>query len=462
MEQQSKDKSKKSKKARSGQAQNTIAVKRKGPTEIQISGNGRYSIKDIVHATLSGIPKGTFASMGGALGSALGGPGGGMIGGAMGKGLSMLTGYGEYILNDIVHRSGAPAVADPNTARRIVHSEFITDLASPSVPANFTVGQTFYVNPGDSTCFPWLAPIAQRFAKYKFQQLVFEFRSTTSEYSTNSAMGSVVVAPNYNPIAPAPLSKPQMEAMTGAVSSKPSNSLLAGVECASRNGGNPERWVRNPSVNTPTQLTDLCDFYVASSGLAASAGTVLGELWVHYTVDLFEPYLPPSGASDVPGGSVVLVNTAGSNVASCFGNIGVSGTSFVDNFGLTGFAARCFTRYVGAPPDSQPYVLSVDAGTPGRLWFGRAGKYILRTTVRTGTAFTSQTGACWTYLFSDVNATLSKPSGSSESGSTQQVFAEHWITVPAAGTSLTYTYNAVGWGTAPNTNTVTTLFEVVQ
>lgn len=463
MEKQASDKTKKSKKAKAGgKSQNTIAVKRKGPTEIQITGNGRYSIKDIVHATLSGIPKGTFASMGSALGTAVGGRGGGMIGGAMGEGLSFLTGYGDYILNDIVHRQGAPAVADPNSARRIVHSEFIGDLSSPAIPASFTIGQTLTVNPGDPVVFPWLSPIAQRFAKYKFQQLVFEFRSTTSAYSTNSAMGTVVLAPGYNPIAPPPSSKPMMEAMTGAVSSKPSNSLLAGVECSNRNGGNPERWVRNPSTNTPTQLTDLCDFYIATSGLAAGANTVLGELWVHYTVDLFEPYLSPSSASETPGGAVVVVNTAGSNIGSCFGSIGVSGTSFADSFGLTGFAARCLTRYAGEPPDSQSYVLSVDTGTPGRLWFGRAGKYILRTRITTQTAFTSQTGACWTYLLSDTSATLTKPAGSTESGSTFQIVAEHWITIPNAGTSILYTYNSVGWGTAPTIANATTHFEIVQ
>lgn len=462
MDQNSSDKKKKSKKAKQSGGQNVIAIKRKGPTEIQVKGNGRYSIKDIVHATLSGIPKGTFASMGGALGGALGGPGGAMIGGAMGKGLSMATGYGEYILNDIVHRQGGPVMADPNTARRISHSEFISDLVSPAVPANFTVGQTFAVNPGDSICFPWLAPIAQRFAKYKFQQLIFEFRSTTSEYSTNSAMGSVVVAPGYNPIAPAPINKPSMEAMTGAVSSKPSNSLLAGVECAQRNGGNPERWVRNPSVNTPTQLTDLCDFYVATSGLAAAANTTLGEVWVHYTVDLFEPYYPPVTTTGTSGSSVITINTAGNNIAQCFGNIGTTGSTFVDSFGVPGNAARMFSRYAGQPPDSAVYVVSVDTATAGRLWFGRAGKYVLRTKINTASAFTSQTGACWTFLFSDTAATLVKPAGAAESGSTSQVFAEHWITIPSAGTSLTYTYNSVGWGVAPNVSAVTTTLEIVE
>lgn len=440
---------KKKSKANTG---NEIAIRRKGPTDIKIVGQGGYSLREILHAALSAVPKGTFSAVGSSIGGALGGAPGAIIGGGLGKGLAAFTGYGEYILNDIISREGGVRKPEPNTARRIVHSEFIRDINSPGT--NFTLGTTLAVNPGDGTVFPWLAPIAQRFTKYKFQQLVFEYRSTTSEYSANSALGSVILAPNYNPIAAPPSTKPMMESMTGAISSKPSNSLLCGVECATRSGGNPERWVRSPSSPVVSQLTDICDLYVATSGLAATSGTALGELWVHYTVDLFEPYYSPSSVYGT-GGQKVLISTTGNNIASGFGNIGLSGNTFTDS-STPGLAAVCFSAYAGQPPSTVAYVVSLDTTTPGRIWFGRAGLYQLNTKLTTATAFSAQSGACWTFAFSDTAATLTKPAGASESGSFFQAICEHVISIPNPGTYLQYTYNSVGWGTAPNTSSATT------
>lgn len=419
-------------------------------TKAKVKGSGAYNVGGALKSAMQAIPRGTFQAMGGAAGASLGGPIGGLLGGALGKGLSMFSGYGEYIFNDIIHRDGeAIRKPDPNTARRISHSEFITDIKSPG--SGFSITNTLTVNPGDDGVLPWFAPIAQRFAKYRFKQLIFEYRSNTSEYSSNAAMGTVILAPNYNPIAPPPGSKTAMESMTGAVSHKPSNSLLCGIECSTRDNGNPERWVRNPSVNTVSQLTDLCDFYVATSGLASVAGTTLGELWVHYTVDLYEPYFSPTQSLGAPGQSA-LISTAGNNIGSNFGNIGLTGNVATDVTGV-GLSSQILTTYSGLPPTTVSYVLSLDTGTAGRLWFGRAGTYSLSCNCTTATAFTSQTGACWNFLLSDTAATLVRRFGNNEAAGTSGVRTEHIITIKQPGTLLTYNYNGVGWGTAPNTAT---------
>lgn len=42
---------------------NEIAIRRKGPTDIKIVGQGGYSLREILHAALSAVPKGTFGAL---------------------------------------------------------------------------------------------------------------------------------------------------------------------------------------------------------------------------------------------------------------------------------------------------------------------------------------------------------------------------------------------------------------
>lgn len=419
---------------------------------IQVRGQGGYTLKEIVHKVMSALPKGTFASVGSAVGGMIGGPSGAMLGNAAGKGLAMATGYGDYILNDIVHRSGGIPKADPNIARRVVHSEFIQDITSPGTP--FTVGVNLAVNPGDPNVFPWLAPIAQRFAKFKFSQLIFEFRSSSSDYSTGSSLGTVILAPNYNPLAPAPATKAAMEAMTGAVSAKPSNGMYAGIECSS-GSGNPIRWIRNPALNTISQLTDICDFYVATSGLSAASATTLGELWVHYAVDLFEPYYSPTLAL-ASVGSMVRLTSADLKLYNTngWGNATPSACSWTDINTSAPAALQCYVG-PGQPPVNKSYLFSLqsDAATgTGVLWFGRPGLYLLESSQPNVVNFTATATDLWTYTISDASATLTKVYADNALAAVSYAKTSWKILILQPGTALTTVYNSTGNGATASSN----------
>jgi len=417
--------------------------------QLVAKGQGAYTLKEVAHRVLSMLPRGTFQAAGGAIGGAFGGPKGAALGSQVGRGLSIATGYGDYILNDIVHKAGGVPRMDPNTARTISHCEFIADVLAPASASVYNVQRTLLLNPGDETAFPWLAPIAQRFAKYKFRQLIFEFRSSSSDYAAGTALGTIILAPNYNPIAPAPGTKTAMESLSGAVSAKPSNGIYAGIECAAPN---PVRWVRNPSVNAQTQLTDLADFYVATSGLSAPTGTALGELWVHYTVDLYEPYYAPTLALASPGAAVLIQPTNALNQYqnNGWGNFGATGTmGFVDLNPQIPVASSCIIT-AGAPPSSRAYLFGFDSTRTKNdtIWFGRPGVYLLACSATNLTAFTATAGDMYsvtnnnpTFIFERLQSDLVT---TTNNGSVLL-----WrVTITEANTSMTTTLSSLWTGAA--------------
>lgn len=405
--------------------------------QLVAKGQGAYTLKEVAHKVLSMLPRGTFQAAGGALGGAFGGPKGAALGSQIGRGLSIATGYGDYILNDIVHKAGGVPRMDPNTARTISHCEFIADVLAPANASVYNVQRVLQLNPGDDVAFPWLAPIAQRFAKYKFRQLIFEFRSSSSDYAAGTALGTIILAPNYNPIAPAPGSKTAMESLSGAVSAKPSNGIYAGIECANPN---PARWVRNPSVNTQTQLTDLADFYIATSGLSAPTGTALGELWVHYTVDLFEPYYAPSQALAQPGAAVLFQPSATTNLFTTggWGNFGpATGMLFTDlNPDITVASSVILTN--GAPPNSRTYLFGIDTSRTRNdtIWFGRVGRYLMTSSMACITPFTVASGDMFAFGGSSSSLLIERIGADIVSTGNDNITMVFRVTVTEANSSL--------------------------
>jgi hypothetical protein len=309
----------------------------------KIAGKGGYYTDRILPVARRLIPDGTFANAGNFLGSNAGrmlgagigasGPAG-FVGGKLGKGLgsaiSRLVGFGDYTVlsNTLFKESMAlpPGEAVPNFgvlghATRVRHREFVTDVYVPAVPANF-VNLPFTVNPGDSYTFPWLARLARQYQQYKFEGLVFEFKTLSSDITAGGALGAVIMASNYDVVQPLFPDKLHMENSQYAVSAKPSCSQIHTMECAPEATANKLYYVRSDGIpESPSQdnrFYDLAKFQLATSGLPGTAGTVLGELWVSYDVSLYKPLIDDS----IVGGVVIGSGSgAGSGPTSVFGPV---------------------------------------------------------------------------------------------------------------------------------------------
>jgi hypothetical protein len=274
------------------------------------------------------------------VGGLIGGVGGSLIGlgdqGAevgrwMGAGAADITGWGAgpyTVANNIVNEgalSGVPSFgpSDANTVT-VTHKEFVCDIFGPELAGTFQ-NQTFSLNPGLQTTFPWLSQIASNFDEYSFGQLMFTYRSTVTDFvANNGQVGSVIMATQYNPD-DAPFAQKQ-DAMEydGAVSGKCSHDIIAGVECdPSKNSGSQGKYVRAgpPPQNEDIKTYDLGTLNVAiSNAPVAFQNQALGELWVSYTVQLRKPRFFVSRALNLPTDVFVgrsASASAGTRLADC-------------------------------------------------------------------------------------------------------------------------------------------------
>jgi len=276
---------------------------------------------------LSYVPYGQV--LGTAIGGAAYGPVGAAVGGVVGSGVQSLirhvTGFGDYEVSQNFFTTNQDAVPDfSNDARCtiVTHREYIMDVVtgpiSVGTSTNFNLN-TFAINPGLNTTFPWLNQIAANYEEYVVQGMLFEFKtnSATAVSSTNTALGTVILATQYNSLAPDFVNKQQMENYDFAQSAVPSESILHAIECDPKKtvtGG--KFYVRAP-LDAPgdVRLYDIGKFSIATQGMQRT-NTTLGELWVTYKICFLKPRL---GMTTFAPSHVRIDPTTFDPVASPFG-----------------------------------------------------------------------------------------------------------------------------------------------
>jgi putative flippase GtrA len=94
--------------------------------------------------------------------------------------------------------------------------------------------------------------------------------------------------------------KQEMENTQYATSGKPSINIIHPIECAHGLNNINSYFVNTTAVPSGKDIRfyDLGTFQIATQGLSASAGQVLGELWVSYEVCLYKPILSPSSTAN--------------------------------------------------------------------------------------------------------------------------------------------------------------------
>jgi hypothetical protein len=242
------------------------------------------------------------SSIGGDIGSALGGyvaPGiGSVLGRAAGSGLgylfSKLTGHGDYkIVSNTLSLPGSPVPSFGENCIRIRHKEYLGDVYGST---GFVLA-SYDINPGLSAAFPWLSSIAANYQEFAFAGLVYSFVSTSADAlnSTNTALGKVLLATDYNPLNPSFTTPTQMLATEYSNYGKPADSIMHAVECSAKMRPTLWQFVRTAGVppGADERLYDLGNFQIASQGMQATAN--IGGLWVTYDVILCKPVVAPAG-----------------------------------------------------------------------------------------------------------------------------------------------------------------------
>jgi len=244
----------------------------------------------------------------GALGSMLG-----PVGAGLGSLASKVMGFGDYApqgfkvsKNSISMGNDPPEVANFKGRDVIVkHREYLGDIYTAdndATPGNFSI-QGYPLNPGISTTFPWLSTIAQNFEQYELAGVLFEFKSTSADAlnSTNTALGTVIMATQYDSVKLPFQNKLQMENHEFASSCKQSCSMLHAIECLPTQNTLNTLYTRIGAVpsGADPRMYDFGTFYIATVGSQAF-GVNIGELWVTYDVILKKPELADaSGTSSL-------------------------------------------------------------------------------------------------------------------------------------------------------------------
>lgn len=238
--------------------------------------------------------------------------------------MDVVKGFGAYTsLGNIDYGNSPPVVKNSKAGGFIVrHREFITDV--PSSVA--FVSAQYPLNPGLAQTFPWLSQIANQFEEWVPRGMLFEYKTTSSDAvvatNANAALGSVILATEYNPYNGAFASKVQMENYEWAVSTKPSRSLIHEVECAKAQNPLGVYYVRNQAVPSgqDQRFFDLGLFQIASVGMQSN-NALCGELWCTYEIEFRKPRLNVGGTED---SSTEMdhfqVSTATANVTHLLGN----------------------------------------------------------------------------------------------------------------------------------------------
>jgi len=214
--------------------------------------------------------------------------------------LRTIRGQGDYTVssNTIASRSTStmggeivPQFTNVGRGMRVTHREYLGDISSSSSANTFNL-TSYPINPGISTSFPWLSIIAQNFDQWCPNGVVYSFKSTSAEYNgSTQALGTVILATDYDITDPSYASKVEMENSEFCVSCKTSMSVLHPVECAKDE--RPIKTLKVRSTATPTdnkQWYDLGNFQIATTGIAGTSVNI-GELWVTYDITFYKEQL---------------------------------------------------------------------------------------------------------------------------------------------------------------------------
>lgn len=227
----------------------------------------------------------------------------GDAGGWLGDKFGTLFGLGAYEVrkNSLTLPMGVdpPSMHTRSGDTIIAHREYITDIVTSATPGAFNL-QSFAINPGLNSTFPWLSEIASSYEEYEMLGCVFEFKTTSSDAlnSTNTALGYVMQATNYNAAAPVFTNKLSMLNTQYSTDCKPSISCLHPIECDPHYNPMMSQYIRSGAVpaGQDQKTYDLGLYQIATGGMQA-ASVVIGELWVTYQVALRKPiYGPQLGA----------------------------------------------------------------------------------------------------------------------------------------------------------------------
>jgi len=205
----------------------------------------------------------------------------------------------------------------------ITHSEYIG-----AVPGSTGFSSVQYpVNPGTTTVFPWLANIAGNYDRYHWRKLQFYFVPAAA----TSTKGRIALSWSYDALQPLPLNSQQAFSMTpndetsvwsdATINIPPRRhpeplyvrqlGSSSNVEAISRTTATAFQDLKTTDMGALFVTTNLC-----------TDSSTIGELYVHYEVELLDPtFNPNTGFGEVYNASGLTIANVFPSTSSIIGSI---------------------------------------------------------------------------------------------------------------------------------------------
>lgn len=176
---------------------------------------------------------------------------------------------------------------------RIKFREYLGDVRTHPTTVGAWYNVPYTLNAANQQTFPWLSTLAMNYEQWQPNGIIFEFRSTATEYSTSANLGSVVMATDYDYSDTDYATKLEALNSAYAMESKVSADVqMHGVECMP--SSNPTRIFycsNSTAVPAGTSVHEyfLGKFQIATSGSSAAANSVVGSLYINYDITFRKP-----------------------------------------------------------------------------------------------------------------------------------------------------------------------------
>lgn len=279
---------------------NALAGKAKRASPKVVSGRGAYFKGTAGMRTAKGFGDYDLGE-----GSSIGSHVGAWLGDKAQNLIKSVAGFGDYVKpswnpksNSLLSMGQDPPIVknSPEGNFIIRHREYLQDIIT-GTPGQFVVN-SYKIQPGLPDTFPWMSITAQCFEQYQLRGMIFEFKSTSADSlnSTNTALGEVIMATEYDSKKPNFASKVDMQNHQYAVAARQSSSMLHPIECAHPLSTLDVLYVRSGQVpeGADSRMYDFGNFQIATVGQQGS-NINIGELWVTYEVELLKARLPGEG-----------------------------------------------------------------------------------------------------------------------------------------------------------------------
>jgi hypothetical protein len=178
-----------------------------------------------------------------------------------------------------------PKYVSRGSSIEVTHREFYADLTGH---VNFTVERFDAINPGNVIVFPWLSDLAGMYESYRFKSLNFIYEPVVGTFTN----GSVMMAIDYDATDGVPASKVRLMSYDMATRGNCWESLRLTSKLADLQKIK-EKFVSDHAVapNEDVRLFNVGNLSVATFGV--TNGTLIGELYVEYVIELDTPQLEP-------------------------------------------------------------------------------------------------------------------------------------------------------------------------